>query len=455
MRFRQSILETDYLTTVYPLVIEQLFMMLIGNVNVFLFSLYNDQFVAAIGLADQVLAIGGMALGIVSLGGIVLLLRHADEDEVHIVQRIIRQCFILIAIISVVLALIYIPFAPLIMNLIQSPANLLPLSIRYLRLVSLSLVFQGISMVVSIVLRSHGKVKSAMFISLVNTIFVIVGNALVILTPDDFIQGGIISIALMTIFTRFLGSIFSLINFKSKLGHVFNGLWQNMGGELDTFFDILKIGFPSGMENISYNFSQAIITAIIASLGTVAVTSKIYTQTITAIVFTISVALGQGGQIIIGRFVREKVFLKAKDFLVHNLLFFSLISFTINVLIALSGNILVQIFTDDPVIIRTVRILLVMSILYDACRGINEIVIAGLQVVKDVKYPVFIGVIVTYLFTIPFSYLTGVWLSLGIIGVWLIFILDEGLRAILFYRRWKQEMTYHHKLEGRKELETS
>ena len=73
MRFRQSILDTDYLTTVYPLVIEQLFMMLIGNVNVFLFSLYNDQFVAAISLADQVLAIGGMALGIVSLGGIVLL----------------------------------------------------------------------------------------------------------------------------------------------------------------------------------------------------------------------------------------------------------------------------------------------------------------------------------------------------------------------------------------------
>lgn len=455
MRFKEAIFESDYLNIVSPLIVEQLFMMLIGNVNVFLFSLYDDRFVAAIGLADQVLAIGTMALGIVSLGSIVLLLRHASDDEVDLVQQISRQSFILIFLLSVIIGLIFIPFAQFIMNLLQAPENLLPLSVAYLRLVSLSLIFQGISQVVSIILRSHGMVRTAMTISIVNTLVVIFGNALVILSPDDFIQGGIIAIAIATILTRLIGSLYSLYNLRAKLPKVWDGLWQLARGEWETFIEILKIGFPSGMENISYNISQTIITAIIASIGAVAVTSKIYTQTITAIVFTISVALGQGGQIIVGRLIREKLFKKSKTFLTHNLKFYLMISFTINLTIAVFSYYLVRIFTDDPTVIQTVRTMLVMSIFYDAFRGINEITIAGLQVIKDVKYPVYIGLIVTYLFTIPLSYLIGVHFALGIIGVWVVFIFDEGLRAALMVRRWLRKLNYEEYMKGSESFEIS
>ena len=49
------------------------------------------------------------------------------------------------------------------------------------------------------------------------------------------------------------------------------------------------------MENISYTTSQMVITGIIATFGTAMVTSKIYTQNITAVIFTVaaSISLGQ------------------------------------------------------------------------------------------------------------------------------------------------------------------
>ena len=64
--------------------------------------------------------------------------------------------------------------------------------------------------------------------------------------------------------------------------------------------------------------------------------------------------------------------------------------------------------------------------------------IASLNVMGDVRYPVVIAVIVTYLFTVPAAFLIGrVW-HWGIAFIWLVFIIDEGFRLWLFIRRWNR-----------------
>lgn len=68
------------------------------------------------------------------------------------------------------------------------------------------------------------------------------------------------------------------------------------------------------MENVSYNFSQTVIIAMIATLGTVAINAKIYAQTITSIVFTAAAAGGQASQIFVGKYFQTKHFKKAKSF---------------------------------------------------------------------------------------------------------------------------------------------
>ena len=52
------------------------------------------------------------------------------------------------------------------------------------------------------------------------------------------------------------------------------------------------------MENVSYTTSQMIITGIIATFGAAMITSKIYTQNITTIIFTLAAAISMANQII-------------------------------------------------------------------------------------------------------------------------------------------------------------
>lgn len=438
MPLRNSLTQATYRKMLFPLMIEQLFMMLIGNVNVYLFSLYSDQAVAATGLADQILAIGTMAMGIISLGSVVLFLQNADDKKLSYIQGVTRQTIVLNFILSALLFFTVFLFGEVLLGWMQTPVELRSLSSTYLRIVSSSLLFQGISTSTSALLRSYGKVNIAMAISVVNTLITISGNALVILTPLAIFGEGVVGISVATVVTRFIGAVISMVAIRTHLPKVWDGLWRFGKEDKRIAKSILKLGIPSGMENVSYNFSQTIITAVIASLGAVAINAKIYTQTITAIVFTISVAAGQAGQILIGKYIREKDYEKAQHFALQNTGLFMGIAVLMNILLALAGPWLIHIFTTDPTITAMIGILLWMNVLYDPFRVGNEILIANLNVKGDVRYPVLIGLLVTYLFTVPASILFAGYLNGGLFAVWVIFILDEGMRAFIFYRRWKK-----------------
>ena len=201
--------------------------------------------------------------------------------------------------------------------------------------------------------------------------------------------------------------------------------------------EILSLGIPSAMEQISYNFSQTIITAIIASLGTIAVSSKIYTQTITSFIFSIGVAAGVAGNLVIGNLYRNKNYDQIKYFAVRNANRISLIAAAVNLILASFGQFLVRIFTDNPEIIKIVRELLFFQILLDPMRVANEVLVNSLNVLKDVKFPVIVGIITTYALVIPLSYLAVNKLGMGLQSVWIVFIIDESLRRLLFTKRFK------------------
>lgn len=62
-----------------------------------------------------------------------------------------------------------------------------------------------------------------------------------------------------------------------------------------------------------------------------------------------------------------------------------------------------------------------------------------LRALKDVHYPVVISVFSMWIIGTGLAWFLGVRLSLGLIGVFCAFFLDEGLRSLLLLRRWMQK----------------
>lgn len=431
MQINRKLFTKEYQNLFWPLLVEQIFLTLIGNFNVFLFSLFNDQMVAAIGISDQLLNIFAMITNIVVLGASILVIQNAEKSRLAYVKSILKESVILNVIIAILIVIAVFLFNKDLLMLMQTPRELLNETSIYIRIVSVSIIFLAMTSLMLGTLRAFGFVKIAVKVSVINTVLVILGNSLIVI----FNLGGITYIAIATLVSRLLGMLLTFFTLKSKIPELFD--FKEGFRKIPLKKEILTLGIPSAMEQISYNFSQTIITAIIASLGTIAVSSKIYTQTITSFIFSIGVAAGVAGNLVIGNYYRNKDFEKIKNFGVTNANRISLIAGGVNLILALLGRILVGIFTKDPEITEIVTQLLFFQILLDPMRVSNEILVNSLNVLKDVKFPVIVGIVTTYVLVIPLSYLFVSKFGMGLRAVWIIFILDEALRRLLFTLRFK------------------
>lgn len=418
-----------------PIVIEQLFSMLIGNIDVLMLSKYSDDAVAAVGMSNQLVSIGLMILGIVSIGSSVQLLQLVSSTKQQYLKSIIKHSIYLNLIISLGIALLFLKFGRLFLEWIHTPPELISGANTYLVIVGFSLIFQSVMTSMSTVFRSFASVKIVMWISIITNLINILGNYIVIMSPWEFLGTGIAGVANSTIIARVIGALLFVIYFV-KLLPQHKDAFKTVKLEKTTTRSIFKLGFPSAMENISYTTSQIIITGIIASFGTAMIASKIYTQNITMIIFTIAAAISQVNQIIIGRYIGLDYKQHAKNY-TKKIVFNSVgIGFVSSVILALASTYLIHIFTDNPLIQHTVLSLVWFSVLLEPGRMVNEILIGALNTAGDVKFPTLISILFTFLFTIPFSFFAGVYLDFGLVGVWIVFILDEWARVIIMYIRW-------------------
>ena len=155
------------------------------------------------------------------------------------------------------------------------------------------------------------------------------------------------------------------------------------------------------MENISYTTSQMIITGIIATFGTAMITSKIYTQNITTIIFTLAASISMANQVIVGRYIGLNDKQDAKLY-TKKVMFRSLgVALVTSVILAVSGSFIIGLFTDDPLIQHTVLTLIWLSVLLEPGRMANEILIGALNTAGDVKFPTMISILFTFIIYRP------------------------------------------------------
>ncbi|RDY27096.1 MATE family efflux transporter [Romboutsia weinsteinii] len=429
--------ELRFIHIFIPILVEQVFQTLIGNVDILLLSQYSDDAVAAVGLSNQIIVIGTMILGVVAIGAVILLTQLLGSNKNEKIKLVIGSSIYLNLVISFIIFMVLLLFGKHFLSFIKTPEILLEKGYSYLKIVGFSLIFQGIMTSFASIFRSFAIVGPIMKISIIINIINLIGSSIVILTPVTLLGKGIEGVANATLLSRIIGAIIYIYLFL-KLFKEYKSSIINPKIDLDCLKSIFKLGLPSGMESISYNISQVMLTAIIAGFGTAVVTSKIYAQTTTSFIFTVSSAISLAVPVIVGRLIGRGLKEEASEYGI-NVLYKGVIAiFIISISIVPFYRPIISLFTNDKSIIGIAISLIILSILLEPARAANSILIAQLNSAGDVRFPVITGMVVTYFLTIPMSFIVGVVLGYGICGVWVVSIIDEWIRATLFYIRWKK-----------------
>ena len=110
---------------------------------------------------------------------------------------------------------------------------------------------------------------------------------------------------------------------------------------------------------------------------------------------------------------------------------------TVNLMLGLTGRSILSAFTDNPEIIAMGVWVLIIDVFLEVGRTSNIFAVGTLRATGDAIYPVVVAIIFNWTIAVGLSYVIGIPLGYGLVGMWVGFALDENIRGVILMRRWR------------------
>lgn len=432
---RQSNIRKGLGKLVVPIFIETLLIMMLGAIDTIMLSQYSDNSVAAVGVVNQLVMFAFLIFEVINIGTSVLCSQYLGARlEKKMVQVVGVSLLLNLVFGLLVSAILHFGAEPL-LHIMGLRPSLMGDGVSYMRIVGAFAFFQAMSLTISASLRSVNKAIYPMMVTVLVNIMNIIGNYTLIFGKFGFPEMGVEGAAISTAFARGVSMLILFVILFKKHIKTFPLSYFKPFPFIE-LRNLLKIGLPSAGENMSYSFSQVVLTYFINMLGNEALATRTYVVNIVMFVYLFAIAMAQGGAITIGHLVGQKK-IRAAYLLGKYVMRWSIfVSLSLSCLWVLGGPWIFDMLTDNETIVQLGIHILFVDIILEVGRAVNIYATNALRSAGDVNYPFYVGVVVQWSVAVGLGYLLGIHWAWGLIGMWCAFLLDENIRAVIFIHRW-------------------
>lgn len=420
---------------VVPIFIETLLIMMLGAVDTIMLSQYSDESVAAVGVVNQIVMLAFLIFEVINIGTSVLCSQYLGAKMQKNMVQVVGVALLFNLVIGLLISAILYSGATTLLGWMGLRPELLKYGIGYMQIVGAFAFFQAISFTISASLRSADKAIYPMMVTVLVNIMNIIGNYSLIFGKLGMPALGAEGAAISTSVARGVSMVvLFVILFRKHIPRF--PLYYFRPFPWVELKNLLKVGLPSAGENMSYSFSQVVITYFINILGNNALATRTYTVNIVMFVYLFAIAMAQGGAISIGHLVGQKKIRAAYLLGKYVMRLSILVSLVLSCVWAASGHFIFSMLTDNQEIIKMGVTIMIVDIIVEIGRAVNIYATNALRSAGDVNFPFYVGVAVQWTVSVGFSYLFGIHWGWGLVGMWCAFLLDENIRALLFVKRW-------------------
>ena len=408
-----------------PVFIEIALVMLLGAVDTVMLSRYSDNSVAAVGLDNQLISLVFLVYQFFSMGAAILCAQYIGAGLHKRLVQVVGMALVVNLLLGLTVSAMLFFFAEDLLQLMGLRPELMGDGVVYLRLTGSLSFFQALSLTFSASLRSADKVVWPMVVTGIVNVLNVFGNYALIFGHWGCPQLGVEGAAIATATSRAVSMLLlAIIHFRVPIP------WQELR-------NLLKIGIPAMSENISYSLSQVVITYFINQISNEALAARTYCYNMIMFVYLFCVSITQGGDILVGHLVGQ--WRHQAAYVLGNYFFRLAMIITISgsILLALAGPSILHAFTDNEEIIRMGVWVLVVDVFLEIGRTSNIFAGSTLRATGDTIYPFVVGIIFQWSIAVGLSYVIGIPLGYGLVGMWVGFAIDENIRGVILLHRWR------------------
>lgn len=416
-----------------PLFMEQLLIMLVGIVDTLMVSYLGEAAVSGVSLVNQFNIIFLYLFLALASGGAVVISQYIGREEEGHASEAASQLLLISAAFSLVLAVFVLALGDELLSLLFGAVEpeVMEACHIYLCVSAYSYPFLAVYNAGAALYRSLGRTSVTMYISCVSNAINAAGAAWSI-----FILGaGVEGVAYASLAARVFSALaITWLCFREKgvayswemLTRLSTELWRR----------ILAIAVPNGMESGVFQLVKVALTSMVALFGTYQIAANGVAQSIWSLAALAGVAMGPIFITVIGQCVG------ARDYEAAELYFHKLGKYTL--IISVLWNLLILILTPPLLELyaleeETKSLVLWLVLIHNVFNAVafpySGAFASGLRAAGDVKYTMYVSIASTIGGRLLLSYLLGIVLDLGVIGLALAMVADWVIRALFFLRR--------------------
>ena len=435
-----------------PVFIELILGVSIGYINQFMFA-GIPQATNAIGQVNQVTNIFIVSFTVLSSSSLILITQLKGSNNNEGIKKIYPLTLSINLILGLLVCLILFLISFFIFNLMDVDTQIIPLAKLYLYISTPSLIFYSLNQAYSSFLRANKKMVQPTIISFATNISNIIISAIVIWgIPGLSIEEKIIGVGFATFISRFISFLAAYLFFKISIKEKIS-LKELKPFPWNYLKEQLKIGLPTAGETLSYNLSQFVLAIIVnMSCNVLDQNLRTYIMTFTSIIYLFASGSGIAMQVIEGNLLGQDDKEKASKLVSDTGKMARIVSFIMSIIVLAIAfpvfSALMQSAVDDPTINvnnvdsiycgLTAVYCLLINVVLEQGRATNLVYVKGLETAGDIAFPVTSSILTSWILTVGVSALLCLVFNLGIYGAFIGACLDECVRGISFYIRWKR-----------------
>lgn len=419
---------------IVPLFLEQLLVMLVGLADTLVVSYAGEAAVSGVSLVNQFNTIFIYLFTALASGGAVVISQYIGRKAMDAAGESASQLLLFSAIFSALISAFVLVGNEGMLRLMfgKVESDVMQACIIYLRISAYSYPALAVYNAGAALFRSMGKTGVTMYLSVASNIINVIGNLIGVFV----LHAGVAGVAWPSLIARtFSAVVITVLCFckKNEVFYTYQWIFR-WNGELMQY--ILRIAIPNGLENGVFQLVKVALSSIVALFGTYQIAANGVAQSIWSLAALAGVAMGPVFITVIGQCMGNRDTQAAEAYFRKLTKITLVLSSMWNLLIFLLTPVFMRFYALEPDTKQLVMKLVLIHNLFNAIAyPFSGALSNGLRAAGDVKFTMYVSVLSTIVVRLLLSWILGVVLQMGVIGIAIAMVSDWTIRAIIFYLR--------------------
>lgn len=428
----------ELLSLAVPIGLQNLLIALIGATDALMLGRLTQNSVAAVSLANQIVFIMNLFVASIVGGGGALIAQYWGKGDRTMVKNLFCMVLKWSTGISFVFFALAMFFPDALMRIYTPEKELINIGASYLRAVSISYLFNGITQCYFLMMKIEGRASRSVIISIVTLLADVVLDFFLIYGIAGVPKFGAVGSAYSTVAVELIALIWCII--ESYKGESIHCDWKGLKWfSPDVTKDFGKLVFPMLGSSLAWGLGFSMHSLIMGHLGSDATAAASITSVVQEIVTCVCKGVSAGAGIIIGKLLGQSLFEKAKIYGRK----FCHISFGVGgihmLLLCAIGPVLAHFFILTPQAKEYLILMLLFMAFYVFAYSINTVVVCGIfPAGGDAKYDAISVFFSSWCFSLPLALLGTFVFDLPVMAVYILMSADEIVKLPWVYPRYKK-----------------